>query len=304
MFYSEDENSLIKIIDFGIAKVMNESKTIKGKKGTTLYMAPEVLKEMNYNEKCDVWSCGVLLYLLFMKTCPFNGDSLEMLEKKIIEANSVPFLSSLMENQGVPAGAKDLIKRMLEYDPLDRISMNDAFHHDWIQKFSLLKNLDNKSIQKTLKSLLMIKFERKLQEFVWLFFVNNFANNVSHFKDDVLNAFQCVDLNGDGTLSRSEMVTAYSGILGDLKRAEKYVEKIFKCLDCNKNGSIDFSEFVIGALSQENFLTRKKLKLGFQMLDKVLNFVSIGVIMNEKGRERVNLIGRIQISVFQSKTHR
>ena len=270
MFQSEDENSLIKIIDFGLAKSLQSTKKIQNKRGTTLYMAPEVIKE-DYNEKCDVWSCGILFYLLFMKTYPFNDESSEKLEKKILEGNTYNFLGKMNENENIPEGAKKLIKKMLEYDPEKRISMEAALHNDWIQQFSLIRAMDEKIIQRTLKSLLSIKFERKLQEFIWLFFVNNFASSIYN-NNEVLNTFQSVDLNGDGILSKEEMVVAYSKLLGDLKRAEKYVEKIFKYLDCNKNGSIDFSEFVIGALSQENFLTKKKLKIGFQMFDKVTKF--------------------------------
>jgi len=268
MFQSEDEDSLIKIIDFGIARSLDSSKKIRKKKGTTLYLAPEVIRE-NYNEKCDVWSCGILFYLIFMKTFPFNDESIETLENKILESNSYNFLSKLFNQEFVPDGAKHLIKKMLEYDKKKRISMEGAFHHDWIQKFNLIKAVDEKIIQKTLKNLLLLKFERKLQEFIWLFFVNNFATSIYNNKDEVLDAFHSVDLNGDGILSKEEMILAYSKVVGDLKRAEKYVEKIFKYLDCNKNGSIDFSEFVIGALSQENFLTKKKLRIGFQMFDKV-----------------------------------
>lgn len=86
MFQSEDENSLIKIIDFGIAKTLNRNKKILKKKGTTLYIAPEVIRG-GYNEKCDVWSCGILFYMLFMKTYPFNDEISENLEQKILEAN-------------------------------------------------------------------------------------------------------------------------------------------------------------------------------------------------------------------------
>ena len=88
MFQSEDENSLIKIIDIGLAKSLQNTKKIQNKRGTTLYMAPEVIKE-DYNEKCDVWSCGILFYLLFMKTYPFNDESSEKLEKKILEGKKM-----------------------------------------------------------------------------------------------------------------------------------------------------------------------------------------------------------------------
>ena len=274
LFQNEDGSSLIKIIDFGIAKKLNTFKTFHNKKGTTLYMSPETIKE-DYDEKCDVWSCGVLFYLMLAKTYPFNGSTTEEIEKQIMDSCSGLFLSKLRENSMIPEGAINLLKKMLEYDSKKRITIEKAFHNDWIQQYNLIKTIDEKIIQRTLKNLLQIKFERKLQEFIWMFFVNNFSSSMYDNKDIVLHVFQSVDLNGDGILSKEELVLAYRKIFGDLKKSEKYVEKIFKYLDSNKNGSIDFSEFVIGALSQENFLTRKRLKIGFRMFDKVTLFLKI-----------------------------
>ena len=270
MFQTEEESSLIKIIDFGIAKALPSSKYFHNKVGTTIYMAPEVIRE-NYNEKCDVWSCGILFHLMLTKSFPFDAVSKEALEQQILDSNPSKFLQKMLENKIISDGAKELLKKMLEYDPDKRISIEKSFHDDWIQQYYLIKTFDEKIIR-TLKNLLQIKFERKLQEFLWMFFVNNFSSSIYDNEDDVLHAFQSVDLNGDGLLSKEELTLAYGEILGDFKKAEKHVEKIMKNLDSNKNGSIDFSEFVIGALSQENFLTRKKLQIGFKMFDKVRNF--------------------------------
>ena len=64
----------IKIIDFGTANAFNPLKKLRTTTGTAYYMAPEVLMK-NYNEKCDVWSCGVILYILLSGMPPFNGKN-------------------------------------------------------------------------------------------------------------------------------------------------------------------------------------------------------------------------------------
>jgi len=64
----------IKIIDFGTSLVYDPSRSLDEKLGTPYYIAPEVLNK-NYNQKCDIWSCGVITYILLSGVPPFNGQS-------------------------------------------------------------------------------------------------------------------------------------------------------------------------------------------------------------------------------------
>ncbi len=68
----DTDNPKIKIIDFGTSQVFSGDKKMSQKFGTPYYIAPEVLKK-SYNEKCDLWSCGVILYILLCGYPPFNG---------------------------------------------------------------------------------------------------------------------------------------------------------------------------------------------------------------------------------------
>jgi calcium-dependent protein kinase len=78
---ADSENPKIKIIDFGTSQSFDPSKKMDQKFGTPYYIAPEVLNK-SYNEKCDVWSCGVILYILLCGYPPFNGNN----DKEIIQA--------------------------------------------------------------------------------------------------------------------------------------------------------------------------------------------------------------------------
>ena len=75
LFSTIEENSPIKLIDFGLSKIFNgEDDEMKGAVGTTFYMAPEVIND-KYNEKCDIWSCGIILYIMLCGKPPFYSKN-------------------------------------------------------------------------------------------------------------------------------------------------------------------------------------------------------------------------------------
>lgn len=78
----KSKNNIIKVIDFGTAKIFQGHEKLKQKQGTPYYIAPEVLNK-NYTEKCDVWSCGVILYILLSGYPPFGGDDDEQILKRV-----------------------------------------------------------------------------------------------------------------------------------------------------------------------------------------------------------------------------
>ena len=79
---SADSKIVIKVIDFGTADTFSATGKLKTVMGTPYYIAPEVLME-SYNEKCDVWSCGVILFILLSGTPPFNGANDEDIIKAV-----------------------------------------------------------------------------------------------------------------------------------------------------------------------------------------------------------------------------
>lgn len=148
---NESEDAEIKVIDFGTSRKFDPNKRMTKRLGTVLiyiknqpyYIAPEVLLE-NYNEKCDVWSCGVILYILLCGYPPFSGRSEEEILKKV-KAARIHFdkddWSSISEE------AKDLITRMLNQNPVKRISAEQAFNDPWIQKNAPNKEISKKVLQ-------------------------------------------------------------------------------------------------------------------------------------------------------------
>lgn len=126
---TKDVNSPIKIADFGLSKIMEASAVLITACGTPGYVAPEVLKGEGYQQEVDVWSIGVIMYILLCGFPPFWGENNSKLFEKIMVGN-FSFPSPYWDK--VSPSAKDLIRRMLVVDPKQRLSSKEILVHPWI----------------------------------------------------------------------------------------------------------------------------------------------------------------------------
>jgi len=140
LFETNDENSPIKIIDFGLAREHTGQIPMNNLVGTPYYIAPEVLRR-NYNKSCDLWSVGVIAYILLCGYPPFNGRNNEETHRLVLKG-LLSFPSE--EWKGVSREARDFICRLLMMDPSKRMTSEQALKHPWIIN-SLLTSEDRKS---------------------------------------------------------------------------------------------------------------------------------------------------------------
>lgn len=117
-----EKGNNLKVIDFGTSIEYNPSQKLKARLGTAYYIAPEVLRG-DYDQKCDIWSCGVILYILLCGYPPFNGDNDAQIFERI---KSGKFSFPSPEWDYVSKAAKSLIRTMLEFDPKVRITAQEA----------------------------------------------------------------------------------------------------------------------------------------------------------------------------------
>jgi len=125
-----NDDSAIKITDFGLAKIANGELLLKTACGTPNYVAPEVLLNTGYGEAVDMWSIGVILYILLCGFPPFYSESTPELFDQIIKSKysfPAPYWDKVSDQ------AKDLIKNLLQVDAKKRYTPDQCLNHPWIK---------------------------------------------------------------------------------------------------------------------------------------------------------------------------
>ncbi|KAL7542239.1 hypothetical protein ACHAWF_007123 [Thalassiosira exigua] len=130
LFETSDEDSPIKIIDFGLSRkhVEGRDSAMKTIVGTPYYIAPEVLRR-RYDRSCDLWSVGVIAYILLCGYPPFNGTNSEQTHRAVLRGR---YSFPAEEWQGVSREAMDFVVRLLQMDPRRRMTAKEALEHPWI----------------------------------------------------------------------------------------------------------------------------------------------------------------------------
>lgn len=256
----------VKIIDFGTAKIFEKDKAEQKVIGSAYYIAPEVL-DKNYNEKCDLWSCGVILYILLTGKPPFGGSDDDEIISRIMKG-----VYNESELSKKSPESRDFIKRMLDKNPNTRISALEALKHPFFEIHETRKRLYSTTSEKFLsivKKLSSFKYESKFQETALAFLVHNSL----HLEEvrDLYKVFCLIDNDLDGKITRKELIDLYSILLKgkkNLTEVQSEVEEIFNNIDNDNNGTIEYEEFVRAVISKEKLLTDDTLKFAFSFFDK------------------------------------
>jgi calcium-dependent protein kinase len=255
----------IKVIDFGTCEILKKKKLTE-QIGTSFYIAPEVLKN-GYNEKCDLWSCGVILYILLCGSPPFYGKNEKEIFRKILDGNFT-FRHKIWNK--ISTEAKNLVLKLLQVNPAKRLSAQDALEDVWFKKNFNINSLENSSSFKYfLKNITEFCAEQKLQQATLAFLVHNFAPKDE--LDELKKIFFAFDKNGDGKLSKEEFVKGLSNnntSLNSILKRDSSIKDLLKNIDSDNNGYISFEEFLIASINKEKILTEKNLKMAFDVFDR------------------------------------
>lgn len=248
----------IKLIDFGTSREFEPNSKMKGTHGTPYYIAPEVLQH-SYNEKCDVWSCGVILYILLSGSPPFNGGN----DDEILESvQRGQYSFDLPEFEQISDYAKRLITKMLTFNPKHRISISEAINDAWFKMVLTKKEVVlNPSIMSHLKN---FKLRNKMQEAIYFFIVNNMTTKDE--KRELMEVFKALDTNQDGQLSRYELIQGLKKM--DNFISEEEVDLLMDQIHYNNDKTINYTKFVAAAIDKKKLLSDERINTCFRIFDK------------------------------------
>ena len=140
----EDDYTDIRLMDFGLSKIVGPNQKCTEPYGTLTYCAPEIIVDKPYLKTVDSWSLGVMTYLMLSGSLPFTGKSEKEIAKSVVysklDFNKKPIWKEISKE------AKDFINKLLEKDLRKRIDMKSALEHPWFKKFGLKSEIDNNDL--------------------------------------------------------------------------------------------------------------------------------------------------------------
>lgn len=278
---SKSKDALIKIVDFGLSAHFEiGGGKMKERLGTAYYIAPEVLRK-KYDEKCDLWSCGVILYILLCGYPPFGGQTDQEILKRVEKGK---FVFDPPDWNKVSDDAKRLVEMMLTYDSSKRISAEEALSHPWIVRMSAVKDVEvpKNELAGALTNMKKFQDSQKLAQAAMLF-MGSKLTTIDETRE-LTSIFRRLDKNGDGQLDRSELIAGYTKLVAwkvrdgveeeepplidmDPSQVEAEVDAILSAVDFDKNGYIEYSEFVTVCMDKQRLLSEERLKAAFQQFD-------------------------------------
>ncbi|CAH1429991.1 unnamed protein product [Lactuca virosa] len=250
--------TMLKAIDFGLSAYIEEGKLNQEKVGTAFYVAPEVLRRQGYGKEVDIWSAGVILYMLLTGVPPFYGED----EKEIFRA--VMKADPDMENHPWPSiskNAKKLVKKMLTVDPKKRPTAADVLNDQWLVDNGVAtKNpIDDEFLVRMKNFRAMNKFQR--------FALQVIADIIPPDEQEGLKAmFHNIDTDEDKVITREELEKSLVRVGSNLGSEE--IKIIAEAADADRNGLIDYNEFITAMMNFRRTYKEEHLLKAFQKFDK------------------------------------
>ena len=262
--YTEHDDVNIKIIDFGTCNYVSQDQNLTMKVGSPYYIAPEILKG-NYNNKCDIWSTGVILYIMLMGFPPFSGSNYDEMYQNIQKAT---INTTLAQWQLLSENSKDLITKMLNKDINARLTAQECLNHPWFSELDIQhddnNNPSNNLMNNVLNNIVSFNAKEKLQQSTIAYIVHflYYSEDLNQLK----NAFKDLDVNNDGMLTLAELKNGFDKYFGK-GISEMKLQEIMENIDGNNDGVISYEEFLRVAIKKEELIQEQNLKLAFEKFD-------------------------------------
>jgi len=280
--YEGDEAAApLKLIDFGFAKICNSASTMLASCGSIAYVSPDVLSGAGYGSKCDLWSLGVIVFMLLLGYPPFHGSEKDMKAK--ILAGNVDWSHS-NRWKGVSDDAVHFLRSLLVRDPADRLDARQALNHRWLT--SACSSQAPALGKETLRALKRYADASRARRAVLQLLAQELAPYETR---ELRQTFLAMDRTGKGTISLSELKDAIRGQreagsspmpspmsaaaspktpAARLRRAGSgVINELFDVLDANGDEQVYYSDFLAAAINTRSIMREESLRSAFHRLD-------------------------------------
>uniref|UniRef100_A0A0E0PRU2 non-specific serine/threonine protein kinase n=1 Tax=Oryza rufipogon TaxID=4529 RepID=A0A0E0PRU2_ORYRU len=257
LFLNKREDSPLKATDFGLSVFFKPGEQFRDLVGSAYYVAPEVLKRL-YGAEADIWSAGVILYILLSGVPPFWAENEDGIFDAVLQGH-IDFSSEPWPS--ISSGAKDLVKRMLRQDPKERLTAAEILNHPWIREDGEApdKPLDITVISRMKQFRAMNKLKKVALKVV--------AENLS--EEEIVGLkemFKSLDTDNSGTITLEELRAGLPKL--GTKISESELRQLMEAADVDGNGSIDYVEFISATMHMNRLEKEDHIYKAFEYFDK------------------------------------
>lgn len=257
LFDTHAEDAKLKATDFGLSMFYKPGEYFFDVVGSPYYVAPEVLRKC-YGPEADVWSAGVILYILLSGVPPFWAESETGIFRQILQGK-LDFDSDPWPT--ISDSAKDLIRKMLERDPRKRLSAHEVLCHEWIvdDRVAPDKPLDSAVLSRLKQFSAMNKLKKMALRVI--------AERLSEEEIGGLKElFKMIDTDNSGTITFEELKAGLKKVGSELMESD--IKALMDAADIDNSGTIDYGEFLAATLHMNKMEREENLVAAFSFFDK------------------------------------
>lgn len=257
LFVNDKEDSPLKTIDFGLSVFFRPGETFTDVVGSPYYVAPEVLRKL-YGQECDVWSAGVIIYILLSGVPPFWDETEQGIFEQVL-TGELDFVSEPWPS--ISESAKDLVRKMLVRDPKKRLTAHEVLCHPWVRiggeapdkplDPAVLSRLKQFSAMNKIKKIAIRVIAESLSE-----------EEIAGLKE----MFKMIDADNSGHITLEELKKGLHKVGADIKDAE--ISSLMQAADFDNSGTIDYGEFIAAMLHLNKVQKEDHLYAAFSYFDK------------------------------------
>ncbi|KAF0915118.1 hypothetical protein E2562_033702 [Oryza meyeriana var. granulata] len=257
LYAGKSEDAQLKAIDFGLSVFFRPGERFREIVGSPYYMAPEVLRR-DYGPEVDIWSAGVILYILLCGVPPFWAETEQGVARAILRG-AVDFDREPWPR--ISRAAKSLVRQMLDVDPRRRPTAQQVLDHPWLHHAARAPNVPlGDVVRARLKQFsLMNRFKKKAMRVI--------AEHLSVEEVEVIREmFALMDTDHNGKVTLQELKAGLIKV--GSKLAEPEMELLMEAADVDGNGYLDYGEFVAVTIHLQRLSNDNHLRTAFLFFDK------------------------------------